>query len=312
MNIKKLSFLSSDNLHKIHCRIYTNKSQQNIKGIIQVVHGMWEHTNSYCDFAKYYTEQGYIVAVHDHLGHGNSVCKENNEIYGHFSECDGNKYVIKDMYKFTKLLKNKYPNMPHFLYAHSMGGLIAINMLSIYNIKYDGIVLLGSNLNNSANYLYYPLVRAGLVFAKPERPAKAFTIIQHFVFSSKFIFSKEGKRWTSRDNEYMANMNFNNPDPFYFTYSAYKDLLKLSFNATPKSLARILDVKTPVLLMTGSDDPVTNYTKLTRQKYYYLQAKGFKDVTLKIYKGARHNLINDTNRLEVLEDMLNFFDNHLN
>ncbi len=306
MQTKKISFNSTNGVSKIHAQIFKNKNTTTPKGVIQIIHGMWEHTNRYKDFAKFYTDNGYIVAVHDHLGHGNSISE--NQKYGHFANENGDKYVIKDAYKFTKFLKETYPDLPHFIYAHSMGGLIAINMLSIYKIKFDGLILLGSHMSNKPSNLYYLMTKGCMLIAPPNRSAKSLTILQHAMFGVKFVKSNEGKNWVHRRNDYVKNANFKDPDPFFFTYSAFLDIFNLTRRATPEALSRNLDKTLPIYLLTGSEDPVTNFTKFTYKKYYHLSQDGFNNLKLSIYHGARHNLINELNRDEVLSDMLQFFD----
>ncbi len=306
MMIKKINYPSSNKTEMIFAKIYRDEKINEYKGVIQVVHGMWEHTDRYYDFAEYYANNGYIVAVHDHLGHGRTPIVDSS--YGHFGDEDGDKYVVKDTYNFYKIIKTLYPNLPHILYAHSMGGLITVNLLSVYTLDIDGLVLLGAHMNNASNYIFYPIVKTGLKFFEPTRPAKFFTYSQGIIFSLKFLNSKDGKRWTNRDSDYFKGKDFNDPKFFYFTFKAYEDIFKLSFRATPKNLARNLDKDLPILLMSGSDDPVTNYTKLTRKKQQYLTNIGFEEVSLYTYNKARHNLVAELNREEVLFDMLNFFD----
>ncbi len=310
MKTKKIKFQSSNGIDNLSGKIFYNEKTYPFNGLIQIVHGMWEHTDRYRDFAEYFVNNGYVVAIHNHLGHGSATDEVEN--LGYFGEKDGNKYIIKDTYNFSKIIKQLYPELPYFLYAHSMGGLIAINLLSVYKLDLQGLVLLGSHLNQPSNYLFYPVVKIRSRFVSPTRPAKTFTNIQNLMFSAKFRTSPEGKNWVTRKSDYVINANFNDPSPYYFSYSAYQDLFKLSLKATPKNLARNLDKNTPILLMTGSDDPVTNFTKSTRKKYDYLLDNGFSDVSYSEYKNARHNLINEPNREEVLYDILLFLDKTLN
>ncbi len=305
MLIKKIKYPSSNNNDKIFAKIYRDENITEYKGVIQLVHGMWEHTDRYSDFAEYYTKNGYIVAIHDHLGHGRTP--SDSSFYGHFGDENGNKYVVKDVYRFYLILRTLYPSLPHLIYAHSMGGLITVNLLSVYKLDLDGLVLLGSHMNTFTNYLFYPIVKTGSAIFEPTRPAKFFTYTQGLMFSVKFLASKDGKRWTNRDSDYFTGKDFNDPDPFFFTFKGYEDILKLSFKATPKNLARNLDKDLPILLMTGSHDPVTNYSKLTRKKQQYLTKQGFEEVSLYTYNKARHNLVMELNRDEVLLDMLDFF-----
>ncbi len=310
MNSKKITFPSSNGIDDLCGKIYYNEKSSKYNGLIQIIHGMWEHTDRYKDFAEYYVNNGYVVAIHNHLGHG---CVDDDVTsYGHFGNKDGNKYVIKDAYNFTRIIKNLYPKLPHFMYAHSMGGLITINLLSVYNLDIQGLILMGSHLNQPSNYIFYPIVSVASLFVKPTKPATTFTILQNIMFSAKFAFSPEGKNWVNRKSEYLKGCNFNDPERYLFSYAAYKDIFKLSLKATPKNLCRNLDEDLPIFLMTGSDDPVTNYGKSTRKKYDYLLENGYSNVSYMEYRKARHNLINEPNRDEVLYDILCFIDKTIN
>lgn len=306
MKIKIVKYKSSNNSQDITARIYYNDNKTEYKGVIQVIHGMFEHSKRYHDFAHYFTDNGYIVAVNDHLGHGESINEINK--HGHFGDNNGDKFLIKDVHKFNNIIKKLHPDLPLLVYAHSMGGLICINYLSVYKPEIDGLILLGSHLNQPSNYFFNAIVNISSKFCNPKRSALVFTLIQNSIFSVRFLKSKDGKYWTSRKSDYIRNTDFHDPSPFCFTYAAYLDVFKLSLNATPKTLASGLDKDTPVLLMSGCNDPVTNYTKLTFKKYMYLIKHDFTDVSIKVYNNARHNLINEINRDEVLRDILKFYD----
>lgn len=309
MNIEKLIYNSSDKISKIYCQIYTNEENKNPKGIIQVVHGMWEHSNKYKDFAKYYTDNGYIVAAHDHLGHGKSGNEHSK--HGHFCDHDGDKIVVYDTYKFVKLLKKRYPTIPYFIYAHSMGGLVTINMLSRYKFDFDGLILLGSHLKNIYTVPIFNFTNQCIKIFPKKSPARTLNLALHTFFGLRFMRSKEGKNWVVRKNDYVKNADFEDPTPFFFTYGALNDVFKLTVGATPYALSKNLNINFPIYLLTGSDDPVTNYSKHTMEKYNYLISNGFKNVKISIYDRARHNLINEINRDEVLLDILNFFDKNI-
>ncbi len=306
MKTKIIKYKSSNGKQNIHAKLYYNEKSTKYNGVIQIIHGMLEHTHRYYHFAQYFVNNGYIVIINDHLGHGKSI--NTDTIHGHFADKNGEQYIVNDVYKLYKIAKQLYPNLPHFIYAHSMGGLIAINLLSKYKLDISGLVLLGSHLNQPLNYLFYSIVKTSSFFVKPTRPAKFFFAVQNTMFNVKFRKSTEGKSWINRKSDYILNTDFKDPEQFLFTHRAFQDLLKLSLKASPKALAKNLSKDTPIYLLTGSDDPVTNYTKLTRKKYNYLLKQNFTQVDFSEYKKARHNLIHEPNRDEVLYDILCFFD----
>ncbi len=95
MKTRKIKFKSSNGKDTLTGKIFFNEKASHYNGLIQVVHGMWEHTDRYRDFAEYFVNNGYIVAINNHLGHGSA--DDDVEELGYFGEKDGNKYIIKDV-----------------------------------------------------------------------------------------------------------------------------------------------------------------------------------------------------------------------
>ena len=99
------------------------KPEGPVTGILQLVHGMQEFIERYDDFARFMSENGYLVVGHDHLGHGASVADENS--YGYFAEKNGNKVLLADMRSLHRMMSEKYPEVPYFMLGHSMGSVLA-------------------------------------------------------------------------------------------------------------------------------------------------------------------------------------------
>ncbi len=92
-----------------------------IKGIIQMVHGMAEHKERYLETMEYFADHGFVCVMHDHRGHGDSAASK--EDYGYFNDCSGDA-VVDDVALITDMLKARYPGLPLVLFGHSMGSLI--------------------------------------------------------------------------------------------------------------------------------------------------------------------------------------------
>ena len=113
-------FNSSTGRNKIHTLIWKEEDLTPV-GVFQIAHGMAEHIERYDDFARFLAANGFVVCGNDHLGHGKSV--NSDEDYGYFDEYNGDKRLVDDMHILTKIMKKKYPNLPYFLFGHSMGSL---------------------------------------------------------------------------------------------------------------------------------------------------------------------------------------------
>ena len=116
-DVEEFSFESSNELNKIYGKMYIPIDIE-LKGIVQICHGMCEYIDKYSNFVKFLTSNGYIVCGHDQIGHGMSI--NSNDNLGYFAPDDGYKYLIDDLKKVTDIVVEKFPNLPIFLFGHSM------------------------------------------------------------------------------------------------------------------------------------------------------------------------------------------------
>ena len=119
-----------------------------IRGIVQISHGMCEYFSRYTTFAKYLCSLGFIVCGNDHIGHGASVSRPSE--LGFFAARDGWKYLVDDVKQLTDLMQRRYPQLPYFLLGHSMGSLVARLYLTDYGEKLAGCILTGTVGPNAA------------------------------------------------------------------------------------------------------------------------------------------------------------------
>ena len=113
-----------------------------ITGILQICHGMVEYIDRYDEFARYLADRGIYVVGHDHLGHGKSVCTE--EDHGHFDETKGNSYVLGDIHVLRQRTMKKYPGLPYFILGHSMGSFLVRQYLPLYGQGLAGAIVMGT------------------------------------------------------------------------------------------------------------------------------------------------------------------------
>ena len=124
---RNYSIESGSHLAELNVMSYYSATQLDVKGIVQICHGMAEHLERYEEFIDFLTSSGYVVFIHDHLGHGKSV--KNDDELGYFGEKDGYKTLVNDVKLVTDLAKDKYPELPVFLFGHSMGSFILYSAL---------------------------------------------------------------------------------------------------------------------------------------------------------------------------------------
>ena len=158
VHVTESSFLSSDGKTNIYYREYLPAGEP--AGIFQIVHGVAEHVGRYADFASVLAENGYIVVMHDQLGHGKSVSDDDS--LGFFCEDDGWGKVLLDVRKLHDMTAEKYPGKPYFLFGHSMGSFVVRTYMIKYRAGLDGVVLSGTGQQNA------PLLNTGLMVTAAE------------------------------------------------------------------------------------------------------------------------------------------------
>lgn len=138
---REISFESCVENERIFVRIVEPADRFQIRGILQIAHGMAEHSLVYVNFARYMAEQGFAVAVNDHLGHGKSVSSGGS--YGYFGE-GGCRNLVEDMHKLSHLLQEEYSEKPLILMGHSMGSFLARSYCAKYGNELAGAVFMGT------------------------------------------------------------------------------------------------------------------------------------------------------------------------
>ena len=299
-NISEFSFLSSDGKSSIYAKIH-EPNEGEIRGVVQLAHGMVDHVERYGELVAYLTGEGYVFAGNDHLGHGKTAkCKDD---FGFFASKDGYKYVVDDLYTMNQELHKRYPGKPVILLGHSMGSFLS----RLYAVKYptslDGIIIHGTGGKNPA-LPFGKIVVAVLRAIEGERYRSALVKKLSFMgYNSRFDKSEGDDAWLTRAGELVADRNGDDRTNFIFTLAGYNDLFTMLgecnssrwYSEYPKSL--------PTLLMAGADDPVGNYGEGVREVYDGLSKEGVVALDIALYEGARHELFNETNRAEIFRDM---------
>ncbi len=301
--IENIEFMSYSKMANIKGKIYIPETK-NIKGIIQIVHGMLEYFDRYLETIEFFLKEGYIVCGHDHLGHGESYNKKSER--GYFGEENGYKALVEDTYSVTKYVKEKYPKLNYFIIGHSMGSFITRIVVSKYCSSFDGVIFIGTGGPN-------PLFKTGIEVA--NRIAKKKGGMYHSKMlvgmSNKFFNAgvpnqKTEHDWTTRDEEIIKKRIKDKKSDFYFSVKGYVDLFTLGKLANEPATLNKIDRKMHIGLFSGDKDPVGNYGKTVIKLYDYFEDNNFDNVYIKLYKGARHELLNELNREEVKKHLLKF------
>lgn len=305
---KDYSFPSVSGLCDIYAQSAAPIDYGSIKGVVQISHGMAEYSNRYSRFALELCKAGYAVFISDHVGHGSSV--ENKEMLGFFGEENGEETFIDDLKTLTDIAKSEYPNLPFFMLGHGMGSLIARKYTAKYGYLLDGVIYSGTSGEN-------PALGVGILLAntmiKQNGPMHRSEVLDTIAFGS--YNRKTQKRtecdWATRDEAEVDKFIADELCGYKYTVSGMKVLFTTLKQVTTRRWYNTIPLSMPIFLISGSKDPVGDYGKGVKEVYKNLKKTGHKNVSMKLYEDARHEILNEINRDEVYKDIIEWLDKNV-
>lgn len=295
-------FDSRDGVSKLHAVRYRPEDAGKIRGVLQVVHGMAEYAERYEEFARFLTEKGFVVTGDDHLGHGKSVGE--NGKYGFFCECDPATVLVRDVHRLKKMTEGLYPGVPYVIMGHSMGSFIARNYICRYGTGISAAIIMGTGMQSMGTLRMAKAV-AGIqkVFCGQRHVSRLIDKLAFGSYGKTFANPRTQWDWLSRDEERVDHYIADPMCGFTFTVNGFIALFELVSRLHDPENLKAIPKKLPVFMVSGDADPVGDYGKGVRKAYDTLLAAGLEDIRLKMYEGGRHELLNETNRGEVMEDI---------
>lgn len=275
-----------------------------IKGIVQIAHGMGEHTKRYAHFAEYLNKEGFEVYGNDHRGHGKTEKYENR---GYTEAGSFWEKAISDMRELNLLIQKEHPNKPILLFAHSMGSILSRDYITRFGNELSGLLLSGT-----VSYRAH-IAQPGLFVTKGLEIINGRTSKSNFLkslffddFNRKFYPNRTKFDWISRDKDEVDTFVTDHLRTEDFSVGLFVDILKglkkvsfePIFKQTPKDL--------PIFIFSGTHDPAGDMGKGIIKIYKALKKAGHKDVTLKLYEEGRHEMLNEINKDEVYTDIINW------
>lgn len=294
---------------EIFCYKWLPDESVKIKAVVQIAHGMAEHAERYHEFAEKLNQCGYAVFANDHRGHGKTAGSVDR--VGHFASKDGWNQVVEDMHEFHLYIKNELPNIPIFLFGHSMGSYLSRSYIALYGEELNGVILSGTGA--------YPKIigAIGKFFAllvgkiKGSKYRSAFlTNLSFGKFNDAFKPNRTDFDWLSRDTHEVDKYI---DDPFcggIFSAQFFYDMLTAVKLMHQPSIIIKIPKTLPIYLYSGGEDPVGDFTKGVSQAYESYLKVGIKDVSIKFYDGGRHEMLKELNREEVYSDVIQWLDDH--
>ncbi len=290
---------STDGIHTLQGRVYLPPGQP--RGYLHVVHGMTEHIARYDGFMRAVAQAGYIVFGFDNLGHGHTAA--NNRELGYIAEKDGWLSMAKDVIAFAGAVREEYGVLPYYLLGHSMGSFIVRTTAAKY-MPPDKLIIMGTGGPNPAGGIGLALVKL-IKQCRGDRYISDFIHQMAFGAYNKRFGGTDPYAWLTKDEEIRRVYAADPFCTFRFTVSAMGDLLQLNQYTNSAAWFAAMDPALPVLLVSGADDPVGGYGKGVQAVYHKLKkAGGHPQMTL--YENCRHEILNDSCKEQVTEDILAF------
>ena len=304
MNTCNFTFLSNDGKTAVHALKWTPDSGE-YKAILQISHGMVEFIERYTPFAEFLTTKGYMVVGHDYIGHGQSVASQDD--WGYFCEGNPSDIVIEDMHKLRALVQEDNPEVPYFMLGHSMGSFMLRKYLAVHNDNLRGAIIMGTGFIPE-NMTSLALKLTGIV-GKIRGSRHRSKLIQSLAFGADYKgFDMTGEQpensWLTKDVD-IVKAYYNEPRCTYmFTVNGYKGLFEAAnFSCNPENAAKI-PKKLPLFIVSGAQDPVGGLGKGVKDVYDMYKEADMLDLTYKLYENDRHEILNETDKEVVYEDLL--------
>lgn len=259
------------------------------RGVVRLTHGMGEHVLRYQPLAEALTARGYVVYGQDHRGHGATIAL-NGRAPGEIG-AEGWTELVNDIGRLGDLARSEHPGLPHVLVGHSMGSFASQQYLLDHSTDVDAVVLSGTAVLD--------LLEPALDLDQP---------LDLSMFNAPFAPARTDYDWLSRDE---AQVDAYVADPlcgFGLDGEAGKQMFVAARRmASPADVAAVR-ADLPVLVAVGEHDPVGGALALVHGLVERYTAAGLTDVTLTVYPGARHEILNETNADEVLADVVGWID----
>ncbi len=288
----------------------TPDDTQDIRGIVQLVHGKNEHKELYEEFMRYLSSYGYVTVIHDNRGHGNSVLRPADR--GYMYEGGMNAF-IEDIYEISCDIKewceNEYGrDLPMTLLGHSMGSMAIRCYIREHDTMIDRLGVIGSPSKSRLAPIGLMLVRG---YSRLRGGRVRSKLVDFFIMRMKYarLDRKEKMHgsWTNTNTEAVKKRQQDEKCRFKFTLSGFECMTGLSI-LTYKGgyTAKNPDLK--IRFFSGYDDPCMGSVQKQKQSMAFLRRRGYKNISGKVYHGMRHDILNERRKDKVYKDILKFIE----
>ena len=280
-----------------------------VKGVVQIAHGMAETADRYEGFARTLTNDGFIVYANDHRGHGKTAGEIDK--LGDLGE-DGFNSMVENMHGLNEIIKAENMSLPIYLLGHSMGSFLTQRYICLYGNELNGVMMTGTCGKHGI------IIDIGRLIAKVEikrigRSAKSI-LLNKLMFgrnNNSFKTSRTAFDWLSRDNKEVDTFI---DDPFcgtIFTAGFFCDFLGGLKGIESEDEIKSVSKDLPIYIFAGDKDPVGKNGMGVLRLVKTYKKHGIKDLVYKMYKDGRHEMLHESNKEEVFMDVVKWLNTHL-
>ena len=267
-----------------------------VKGIVQISHGMAEHKERYLPFMEFLCQHGFACVIHDHRGHGKSV-KDRKDL-GYFYE-ENATAIVEDLLTVSSSLRKQYTDVPFTLFAHSMGSLVALKYIQKYDGSLNRLILCGLPCKNALASVGIGIVRGMEVLFSSHYRSRFVSYLATGSYG-------KGSSWLSKSVE---NQKVYDADPdcgFRFTLNGYKNLFTLARDAYRSSAFSCQNPDLQVVFVAGEKDPVIGGVKKWKASMAFLRQQGYENIRFRLFSSLKHEILNEKERDFVYNNILEY------
>jgi alpha-beta hydrolase superfamily lysophospholipase len=279
-------------------------------GVLLIIHGVGEYSDRYTPMAAFMQQHGLAVYAPDLRGHGQTAIA-NDAPFGHLADHNGWERTVEDIHELVQFIRSEQPNLPVFLFGHSMGSLLARRFTQRFGQRIEGVI------HSAASAPMGTMAKIGLLLAKLEirligrsAMSKRMGVLLFGGFNRPFRPNRTPHDWISSDEEevdlYMADTQILK----FFSAALFADMIGGAIALNRSANMRMTPRELPLLFVSGKRDPLGEFSKGVLRTVKMYKRIGSEDLTVKLYEDARHELLQEYCREQVMTDIYDWIVEH--
>ena len=272
-----------------------------VRGVLIFAHGMSEHKERYIPVMEYLSSHGYVCAINDHRGHGESV--KSDDDLGYFYD-NGAVSVVEDTHQLMEIVRTNYPDTPVYLLGHSMGSLVVRTFTKKYDSNINGLIVSGSPSANSAAGVAKFMIRVSELFHGDKYRSNFLNTLVNGSFNKDYKDSGHEFAWLSRNIENVEKYEADKYCGFVFTNNGFYSLMNLMVSTYDRKGWAVNNPELPIYFISGEEDPCMVDKNKFDSAVEFMKSVGYKNVDSKLYENMRHEIMNESGKEIVWDDIL--------